>query len=59
MKNRKMKNIHIYILLIIFILYIILQFHNYCENNPLRHTFFEIFESMGLYKKDSLCFYKK
>ncbi len=56
-ENRKMKNIHIYILISIFILYILLQYHNYCSNNKLRHTMFETLESIGLYKKGKYMYF--
>ncbi len=38
--------------IIIIILVLIVQYHNYCTDNKLRHTLFEILEYVGIVNKN-------
>ena len=42
--------IHLFFLLII-ILVLSVQYHNYCTNNKLRHTIFELFDYFNIVNK--------
>ncbi len=43
------------IIFIIILLYLCVQYHNYCIENKLRHTLFEIFDYFNLYKRKDIC----
>jgi hypothetical protein len=55
MKNINFKYISYIIIFIIIILYLCVQYHNYCIENKLRHTIFEIFDYFNLYKRKDIC----
>lgn len=49
-------NYKVYLLFfIIFILFILVQYHNYCIQNKLRHTLFELFDYLNLFKRENIC----
>ncbi len=43
------------IIFIIILLYLCVQYHNYCIENKLRHSIFEIFDYFNLYKRKDIC----
>ncbi len=55
MKITNYKYITYIILFIIIILYLSVQYHNYCIKNKLRHTIFELFEYFKFYKRRDIC----
>ena len=55
MKNTTFKYTPHIIIFIIIILYLSVQYHNYCIENKLRHTIFEIFDYFNLYKRKNIC----
>lgn len=49
-------NYKVYIIFfIILILFILVQYHNYCIKNKLRHTIFEVLDYFNLFSRQSIC----
>ncbi len=48
----KLQSIYLYLFFILLILLVLcVQYHNYCTNNKLRHTIFELFDYFDLLNK--------
>ncbi len=43
------------IIFIIILLSLCVHYHNYCIENKLRHSIFEIFDYLHFYKKKDIC----
>ncbi len=55
MKNTTFKYTPYIIIFIIILLVLCVHYHNYCIENKLRHSIFEIFDYFNLYKRKDIC----